>query len=151
MNWTAVGTIADIAGAVAVLVSVIYLSIQIRQNTVAVKSASASSYSEASSRPSIVLAENGELNEIFWSLLLGEKEFTVAQTRRVYAVFSLYLHAVEQSYDLYLAGSLAEDKWQGRHRQLRWFANLPGFAPYWEDYGALYPKSFSELLQSVLD
>ena len=33
MNWEAIGTVAEVVGAVAVVVSLIYLAIQIRQNT----------------------------------------------------------------------------------------------------------------------
>jgi len=33
MNWEAIGTVAEVVGAVAVVVSLIYLSVQIRQNT----------------------------------------------------------------------------------------------------------------------
>jgi hypothetical protein len=33
MNWQAIGAIGEIGGAVAVLVSLIYLATQIRQNT----------------------------------------------------------------------------------------------------------------------
>ena len=33
MNWEAIGAVADIVGAVAVVVSLVYLAVQIRQNT----------------------------------------------------------------------------------------------------------------------
>jgi hypothetical protein len=38
MNWNAVGAIAETLGAVAVFLTLVYLSLQIRQNTRAVKS-----------------------------------------------------------------------------------------------------------------
>ena len=33
MNWVAIGTIAEVIGAVAVVASVIYLALQVRENT----------------------------------------------------------------------------------------------------------------------
>jgi hypothetical protein len=39
MNWDAIGAMGEILGALAVLVTLIYLAVQIRQNTSAVATA----------------------------------------------------------------------------------------------------------------
>ena len=37
MNWEAIGAIGEVAGAVAVFASLVYLALQIRQNTRAIR------------------------------------------------------------------------------------------------------------------
>ena len=39
MNWEAIGAVGEVLGAVAVVLTLIYLSLQIRQNTKAMKGA----------------------------------------------------------------------------------------------------------------
>jgi hypothetical protein len=39
MNWDSVGAVGEIVGALAVLITLIYLSVQIRQNTKVARSA----------------------------------------------------------------------------------------------------------------
>lgn len=38
MSWEAIGAVGDIVGALAVLVSLLYLAVQVRQNTASIKS-----------------------------------------------------------------------------------------------------------------
>jgi len=42
MNWDAIGTIAEVAGAVAVVLTLLYLAIQIRQSTTATRAGTSS-------------------------------------------------------------------------------------------------------------
>lgn len=47
MSWDAIGTIAEVVGAIAVLITLIYLTVQLRQNTQAMKSATIDSLNSA--------------------------------------------------------------------------------------------------------
>ena len=47
MNWEAIGAIGEIIGAIAVLLTIIYLADQIKQNTKAVKAATQQAISDA--------------------------------------------------------------------------------------------------------
>ena len=46
MNWEAVGAAGEIIGAVAVIISIIYLALQVRQNTAALRSSATNAASE---------------------------------------------------------------------------------------------------------
>lgn len=50
MNWGAVGTIGEIVGAVAVVITLVCLAMQIRQNTKAVQAAAIDSATHTFSR-----------------------------------------------------------------------------------------------------
>jgi hypothetical protein len=47
MNWEAVGAVGEILGAIAVLVTLIYLATQIKQHTLATRALTNSAYAEA--------------------------------------------------------------------------------------------------------
>ena len=66
MNWEALGALGEIAGAAAVIVTLAYLSVQIRQNTKASRVAAVQAASENSSRFSELIAGDTALGEVFW-------------------------------------------------------------------------------------
>ena len=47
MNWEAIGAVGEILGAIAVLVTLIYLATQIKQHTLATRAVTNSAYAEA--------------------------------------------------------------------------------------------------------
>jgi hypothetical protein len=65
MNWTALGAIAELAGAAAVLVTLVYLAYQLRENTRAVRGQSADSALAAVLEFTGDMARDDELNRLF--------------------------------------------------------------------------------------
>ena len=150
MNWEILGNLADIAAAAAVVVSLIYLSIQIKQNTVSSNTSTAIAFSDASATISTVLAQDAELNKLFWAYLSGE-ELTQDDARRAHAIIILYINVMEQAFDLYTSGALSEEKWQGRLLQLKWFSGHPGFNRFWKVYGELQAPAWKAMIESTMN
>ena len=60
MDWNAVGAIGEVGGAIGVIVTLIYLAGQLRQNTRAMRSSTYQTYSGLAMNISDYLAENAE-------------------------------------------------------------------------------------------
>jgi len=71
MKWETIGAIDEIVGASAVFATLIYLAVQIRQNTRAVRAAALDSCIQAASSIRGDEFKSEELSELF---LLGSKE-----------------------------------------------------------------------------
>ena len=73
MNWEAIGVIAEVVGAVAVIISLIYLAIQVKSNTRSLKASSSfdSTHSWAT------------LNEMLVSAIVSESEFQAGGNSRL--------------------------------------------------------------------
>ena len=65
MNWDAVGAIGEVVGAFAVVMTLIYLSVQTRQNTKAVRHASARGVQEDANAWRFRIVESPEVSELF--------------------------------------------------------------------------------------
>ncbi len=65
MNWNAIGSVGEAAGAVAVVASLIYLALQIRQNTLEVRAAAVDSVIASIREWTRPVIENAEAAEIF--------------------------------------------------------------------------------------
>ncbi len=61
MNWDAVGAVGEILGAIAVFVSLIYLAVQTRNNTRALRSSAFHQVRESFSQVSLAMAEDPDL------------------------------------------------------------------------------------------
>ncbi len=100
MNWDAIGAIAEALGALGVILTLIYLIRQIKQNTAATRSSAAASYSQASMSIANLLSRDVETNTLFYEYLDGSQNLAFAEKRRAQAIVSLYLHAMEEAFDL---------------------------------------------------
>ena len=65
MNWDALGALGELVGAAAVVATLIYLSVQLRQNTRTVKLSSAQAVTEELQAMFSLLSSDQSLAEIF--------------------------------------------------------------------------------------
>ena len=72
MNWEAIGAIGEIIGAIAVVITLVYLSSQLRQNTKATKQSTSREIAEDGSDWTYRLIENPEIAELYISGIRGE-------------------------------------------------------------------------------
>ena len=72
-NWDAIGAIAELIGAGAVVLTLIYLAIQLRKNTQAVKHSTERDILEDASTWMYKLADNPELAELYRKGVRGEE------------------------------------------------------------------------------
>lgn len=150
INWDAVGSISEAMGALGVILTLLYLIRQIKQNTAATRSTAAAAYSQASMELAKVLSSDLETNAQFYLYLDEPGQLGPQEQRRAQAIVSMYLHAMEQACDLYSEGALTEQKWGSRYKQLVWIAKRPGFAQYWEEFGAVYADTFSDYVNQAI-
>jgi len=61
MNWDALGAIAEICGAIGVIVTLVYLSVQLRQNTKGMRSATFESYRSGAQAINEYIAEHAQV------------------------------------------------------------------------------------------
>jgi hypothetical protein len=83
MNWEALGAIGEIVGAVAVVITIAYLAVQIRQNTRSLQAASLQSILSAP-REWFFLphAQNAEISDLFARGLSGLDNLDKSEQRR---------------------------------------------------------------------
>ena len=137
----------ELVGIVAVILSLVLVAYEIRQNTNAVESAVIQSLVESSVDATMVLAENSELRDSYFAAVEGD--MTEDHRRQMYlyiaAVLRIHQNRFEQvklgMIDLELALSLG-----GRGGTYR----LPYFAEAWEELGPNFPPDFREYVNQYV-
>lgn len=149
MNWEAIGAAAELLGAIGVIATLVYLARQINQNTSTVRASAAASLSEANTGLSALLAQDAEINRLFWTCLRDRESLSEAEQLRSDAIIATYIGVIEQSHDLYAEGAITDEKRDARDAQLAWLATQPGFAAFWEAHGPMYARSFGDRVEQA--
>jgi hypothetical protein len=150
MNWEALGALGEIAGAAAVIVTLVYLSVQIRQNTKASRVAAVQAASENSSRFSELIAADPVLGEVFWRGLRDPGDLDPVQMRRFLSVLNVFIRREAVSFYLHKEGIMPDELWTARVASLNGTVNQPGMQLYLKAVGDTLPAHFREfLLQTV--
>ena len=82
MNWEAIGAIAELIGGVAVLITLIYLSIQVRQNSRIQRQQNVTEQTNRCIDSGQLLASDPEFADIF-SRAMNNTDLTATESRRL--------------------------------------------------------------------
>ena len=144
MNWEAISAISEITGAIAVVVSLVYVAAQIRQNTKMMRSAAKQGLTETSQN----LIYKAMDNPADWlKLVNGEQPDSPEQDARMSLLARAMLRGFESQCYQYDVGLLEEDEWRALRAAIIDICALPGVNRYWE---RLRPH-MSGRLQKVVD
>lgn len=82
MSWDAIGAIAEIIGAFAVVITLIYLSVQLRDNTASTRASTAQAFADSINSSNLVLVGDASLARIYrigkfgdWDSLNDDEKF----------------------------------------------------------------------------
>ena len=148
MNWDAIGAVGEVVGAAAVVVSIVYLAVQIRQNTNSTKSAVESEIALTLANAAFEGAD-GPIPEIMFRGLgdfdkLNDEE----KARFVFYVLG-WFRVWQLAYDQRNAGNLSDDSWESLTHFIASAYASPGVRRIWEVRGATFKKGFRDFVESL--
>ena len=145
-----IANIAEISAAVLVIVSLIYVGIQIQQNTDTLKLSTAHNTAEDFSAPYLLIAERGEVADIFLRGMQDIEALEPVERLRFYAYFHKFFRTYENAYYQFRRGALEADPFEGLTQQLVMLKSLPGVQTYWQDRKDWYNKKFQEYVDNEI-
>jgi hypothetical protein len=98
MNWDAIGAIGEVVGAVAVFATLLYLAIQIRQNTAQSRASSHHAISDSLNQLNILFGQSTEVSALFLMGLEDRSSLTDAQRWQFDSIMRAYFHVCETMY-----------------------------------------------------
>jgi hypothetical protein len=139
MNWEAIGAIGELVGGAVVVASLIYLAVQVRQNTNAVRSTTRHAWLSAIQTCNQFALDHSDVwnKGAFEQQELGGEELT-----RFITLIHSGLNAYETLYSEYLAGNVEDEFWEGKVRQMTFIVSSPSGRAAWVNYTHLFDKRF---------
>jgi hypothetical protein len=150
VNWDAIGAVGEIFGAVAVLLTLIYLAAQIRQNTSSVQAAAVDAAIGKVNGVREALFSNAELTKIY---VQGSKD-PESLDEESFVRYRLLLHnivlAESNVYAQSALAGLSRDNWQKELSILMRVLSSKGGAWFWDNHKQEFEESFRGEVEVVL-
>jgi hypothetical protein len=140
VNWEAVAAIAEVIASVAVVATLVYLSIQLGQNTEATRSAGAKTMSTAVTDVLRQISSDTQLYGIY-SRGLADNSTNLEERARFDILMMQIYRGFENLLLDYRRGHLEEEIWEGFYAQIQWLVDQPGGRKSWDRQKRFLAKS----------
>ena len=135
--------VAEMAAAVAVVVSVIYLGKQIGDNTKLLRSQSHYNAMSLGQRPLEILVENESLAEAVIQCNASPHSVSVVAWERCSNFYFMQFNAWEYMYYQNIDGSIPPQLWVGSDGYFKSLAkNIPGYVRFWSELQVAFAEPF---------
>jgi len=149
MSLEDLGNIGEFVAAVAVVISLVYLAVQIRQNTRSVRVASYQSWFDSYSTFSNTVLASPQLDELFHRGRLDPEKLTPEERRHFNGLVRRGFRLFENLYYQRLQGVIDEHLYETWRAEWLRLAELPGIQLYWREEGAVFSEAFREEVEKL--
>jgi len=147
MNWDAISAVSQLVGSIAVVLSVLYLALQVHRSTRVAKLATQDAAATALREVTKPFMDNAELERI-WRIGLEDIDaLSVEERARFFHAAYQFLKAFETIHFHYVYGLMDKQLFEGWHGLLRHYIAARGMAEYWK----LRPDVFSERFRNFVN
>jgi hypothetical protein len=149
MNWEAVGAVAELVAATGVLVSLVYLALQIRQNTAWLRQQAFQLGTNEVRRWSSHFAESAELSELY---LRAQKDFASLEPpeKLRFTMLIFEICSIWATYQEHSEGDLLGLRQSAEHSIGTWIRQ-GWFVPWFETYSHMFSPNFKAFVRPLID
>ena len=149
MNWDAINAGSQLVSSVAVVLSVLYLGIQVRRSTRVAKVAAQDTAASALRDVTKPFMENAELARIWRAGLEDIKALSAEDQARFFHAAHQFLKALETIHFHYVYGLLDVQLWEGWRELLRHYVASPGLEYYMTMRGEVFSARFRKFISEL--
>lgn len=128
MNWDALGAIAELLGASAVLVTLLYLTAQLRQNTKTLNSNQSNTVMAGFNEMNIAVFSDPETSRICNVGFVDTDALTGEEKNRFFFMLNGFFNIYRNLYHQYLDGTYPEERWKVFAYEARELVSTKGVA-----------------------
>jgi hypothetical protein len=148
MTLNELGNIGEIVSSIGVIVSLVYVAVQIRKNTETERTSTYQSVVSDFGSLNQTMSNNAELSYLYVKAMENFVDLKSDEKARVSQLFFVTFHYFENMYYQYRKGYLEEDVWRGWKRLMLTYYARPGFQTWWSVRRVVYSESFGGFLEA---
>jgi hypothetical protein len=145
------GNLGDFVGGLAVIATLLYLAVQIRQNTRILRTSAEQTADPIAAIANI--AQSPENAAVYHRGLANPSELSDEERTHFYLLMASSFYVLHQGYRAYQLGTQTAETWQWQSRALRFYVAQAGVRTWWRKQGhALFPpeSDFSAVVDSEM-
>ena len=142
INWDAVQAISEALGLIVVVASVIFVGLQIQQNTEAARIEGVQNITSEWRHALQGMLTTEQLAGVNLRGMLNREGLTGAELLQYNGTMHTLFHVMSNAYFHHRKGAFDDEAFTGIRNQFRLMSGLPGVQAYWEARMEIYPESF---------
>lgn len=150
MNWDAIAALSQVAAALAVAASLVYLAKQVRDSARSSRSATRQSIVDSILTVNTILPQSESFIRAFRAHLDG-RELEPHQALQLSAFCYLYLRTWENVHFQYRSGMLSDEDWRGFRQNVKALMQVKAFQDFWARESAVFSEAFRHEVAALLD
>ena len=150
MDWIAVGAIAEILGALALVLTLAYLAIQVTHSTQSARRAAVERAVDSVREWNRILIDNPDVADVYWKGTEGIENLSNQRERSQFGVMSYNLFKTcEQLHYQHMVGSMESSMWTGIEWQMRGNLLYPGHMQWWQERRHAFGQEFQDFISHL--
>jgi hypothetical protein len=139
----------EFIGAIAVVISLVYLATQIRQNSKLLRASTASAATEIDARPGVLMVQDPEVARIYWNGIADRDSLSETDRQRFDALMYVDMKGQSQHFHFNREGLTGPEARQALEGDLSWSMSLPGMRDWWTDWRGHFDDAFGAFVDEV--
>ena len=151
MNWEAIGAIGEVIGAVAVVVTLVYLAAQIRHNTMSNRNAALQTISTQNADWLSLITQDDDVARIYRAGQRDLSSLAGNDLLRYGMLMTQFCRVFDTQHHQHLNRALPDDIWESSVVSIRFVLRRKGARSWWSSFGNQFSGSFQRLVKELLD
>lgn len=148
MTLEQLGSIGELVGAIGVIISLVYLALQIRTNTEAERTSTYQSIVSDFGALNNTMASTPELSHLFVRAMEDYHQLSPDEKARISQLFFQCFRFFENMFYQQRKGYLDDEVWIGWKRLMLTYYARPGFLTWWEHRRDVFSEPFAIFLET---
>lgn len=149
MNWDAIGSVADVVAALGVIITLLYLAIQIREQTRESRLSATRELARDWTEGLRAFYDNEDTFELYQRAIVDYESLSGGDRIKAYMMFSSSLRAIELQYFHVTVGKLEPSMFVSTEFRIRQLSAMPGVRYWWANNKEQYNTKFIEYVESI--
>jgi hypothetical protein len=150
MNLQDLASIAEIVGGIAVIVSLIYVGVQVNDNTAAIRSAAASDATTTMQSWYVEMGTNRQASDVWFNAMTSEEPLLPHDEFQFMMSMHVAILGMQNSYLLVEEGTLDTEFREAVTTAIVAVKDLPGMSRYWRQRRGFFHSGFAEYVDGLL-
>jgi hypothetical protein len=150
MDITTLAAWGEFIGGIAVVVSLVYLASQIRQNSKMLRASTASANAQIQQAYGAMLAQDGDLAQLFRTGLVDRSALSDSDLQRFDALLLVFFQGNQQQFEFTREGLGLPLSSESNKRGLRRLAQQPGAQEWLREWGGTLAQEFSDHVDGLI-
>ena len=141
----------EFLGGIAVVVSLVYLAGQIRQNSRLLAASTSTTTDNYNNSMNTLIIQDPVMARIFWDGLADRETLSEPDRRRFDPMMSMTVNSFQQHFRLARDGVLGSEAWTDIEKGQSYLAHQPGFRDFWTQWReAAYSGRFRDYMDGLI-